>query len=40
MEFKDAKTGKKRVLFDVNTVKAVEKTVLPESEQEEHESRR
>lgn len=40
MEFKDAKTGKKDVLFDVNTVKAVEKTVLPESEQEKNESRR
>jgi hypothetical protein len=40
IEFKDARTGQKELLFDVNTVKAVEKTVIPEEEQEVNESRR
>lgn len=40
MEYSDKKSGKKRVLFDPKTAKSVPKSVLPESEQEENESRR
>ncbi|GFZ49468.1 Oxysterol-binding protein homolog 6 [Saitozyma sp. JCM 24511] len=40
IEYADKKSGKKGVLFDANTAKSVPKTVLPESEQEENESRR
>lgn len=40
MEYVDKKTGKKRILFDAAKAKVVPKTVIPESEQEENESRR
>jgi len=40
MEFTDKKTGKKRVIFDPSTAASAPKNVLPESEQEEYESRR
>jgi hypothetical protein len=40
MEYRDRKTGGKSVLFDASTAKTVPKTVAPESEQEEYESRR
>lgn len=40
MEFSDKKTGKKRVLFDPSAAPVAPKNVLPESEQEENESRR
>ncbi len=40
MEFKDKSSGSKQVLFDVATATTVPKKVLPESEQEENESRR
>jgi hypothetical protein len=40
IEYADKKSGKKGVLFDANAAKSVPKTVLPESEQEENESRR
>ena len=40
MEYTDKKTGKKRVLFNPHHSHVVPKNVLPESEQEEYESRR
>jgi hypothetical protein len=40
IEYADKKSGKKGVMFDANAAKSVPKTVLPESEQEENESRR
>ncbi len=40
MEFHDKKTGKKSVIFDPARAKVVPKTVLPEADQEENESRR
>ena len=40
MEFSDKKTGKKKVIFDPAQAKVVPKSVLPESEQEDYESRR
>lgn len=40
MDYTDKKSGKKRVLFDAAKTGTVPKTVLPESEQEENESRR
>jgi hypothetical protein len=40
MEYHDKKSGKQRVLFDPAQATVVPKNVLPESEQEENESRR
>ncbi|WRT68343.1 uncharacterized protein IL334_005319 [Kwoniella shivajii] len=40
IEFADKKTKEKRVVFDPSRAKVVPKNVLPESEQEEYESRR
>jgi hypothetical protein len=40
MEYSDRKTGKKQVIFDPSTAHVAPKNVLPESEQEENESRR
>ena len=40
MEYSNRKTGEKRVLFDPSSATIAPKNVLPESEQEEYESRR
>lgn len=40
MDFADRKTGKKTTLFDASKARNTPKTVIPESEQEENESRR
>lgn len=40
IEFKDKDTKEKKVLFDPSTSRVAPKKVLPESEQEEYESRR
>lgn len=40
MEYSDKKTGQRRVIFDPSTATIAPKNVLPESEQEEYESRR
>lgn len=40
IDYTDNKSGKKRTLFDASASEATPKTVLPESEQEENESRR
>lgn len=40
IEYSDKKTGERKVLFDPAKAKTVPKSVLPESEQEETESRR
>jgi hypothetical protein len=40
MEYHDKKSGQHRVLFDPAQAKVIPKTVLPESEQDENESRR
>lgn len=40
IEFADKKTGERKVVFDPARAKTVPKSVLPESEQEEYESRR
>jgi hypothetical protein len=40
MEYTDKKTGNRSVLFDANSATYVPKSVLPEEQQEERESRR
>lgn len=40
MNYKDNSTGKKRTIFDAATAAVVPKTVLPEDQQEQNESRR
>lgn len=40
MEFHEKKSGTRDVIFDPGRSKVVQKDVLPESEQEENESRR
>ena len=40
IEFKDKETKEKKVLFDPSNSRVAPKKVLPESEQEEYESRR
>ena len=40
MEYSDRSTGKKSIIFDASTARSAEKSVLPEAQQEENESRR